>query len=297
MMRNFRRDRLVLRFVDWQARLDDPKANRKRAVDLYCGNSWSVIRSLWSDVKIGKVVRFWIVSAGHGLVRLDDALAPYAATFAAREADAVIPPKLAGHAVSEWWDLLVNSRRKRGVDVACIADIAKLHPDDPLIAAVSSDYLRAISQDLKLARSKMKNADRMVIIAAGARKDGDLADNFLPCDARLEHHLGRSRMALNARILRLILLEFSPKDITATRLKAHFEPLLSRLPKAAYPERKPSDDQTVCSFIRKTFIENKGGHYTNFLRLYRATGRACEQRRFRKLFRRVVNVIKMERTS
>lgn len=283
-----RRDRLDRRFREWNKTLRIETRDRKKATELYCGNSWSVIREMVADRNLPNRLRIWVISAGHGLVAIDEELAPYAATFTPRHEDSVIPSELASHSVAEWWDMLVIARRRTGTSVASISDIALFHPRTPLIAAISNEYLRAVTHDLEATRSALADGDRLVIITAGAAKAGPLRKNFLPCDSRLEHHYGRSRMALNAKILRSLVREFPAKDIRASHLSSHYGPLLAGLPKAGYPQRLPSDDDTVRSFIRREIVKNPQGSYTALLRRYRATGLACEQRRFRELFRDVV---------
>lgn len=288
MMRNIRRDRLDRRLDEWHERLRSESVERKRAVDLYCGNSWSVIRELAKAGSSPCRLRIWVISAGHGLVAIEENLTPYAATFASREEDSVIPPELASHSVSEWWGMLMGQRRQAGSSVASVSDIARLHPKTPLVAAISSEYLKAVAHDLQAARSALADSDRLIIISAGARKTGPLTDNFLPCDSRLEHRYGRSRMALNARILRDIVHGFTAENIRASRLNPHFEAMLGRLSPATYPERLQTKDETVRSFIRRGIAMNERCSYTALLRQYRATGRACEQKRFRGLFREMV---------
>ena len=286
-MRNLRADDLDLRFREWDRRVSLENVERKKALDLYCGNSWSVIRQVAGENRTPSTLRIWVISAGHGLVAIDENLAPYAATFSPRDQDSVIPPQLPPRAVAEWWQLLVDGRRRVGTSVASISDIARLHPKTPLIAALSKDYLRAVAQDLEEARSAMVDGDRLVIVASGAEKTGPLRENFLPCDSRLEHCYGRSRMALNARILRSLVQEIPPKDIRASYLASRFGPLLARLPKATYPQRLGSDDEAVRGFIRHEIVKSAQGTYTGLLRQYRAIGRACEQKRFRRLFQEV----------
>ena len=292
MMRNLRRDDLGRRFRDWRSRVEEATVQPKRAIDLYCGNAWSIIRELVKDSNLGDSLRIWVASAGHGLLSLDDKLTAYDATFVSGQVDSVIPPELSRHSVTEWWDLLAENRRKQGADVARIANIAERYPQDPLLVVVSNNYLKAIAHDIELAQGMMADADKLVIIAVGAPKTGKLADNYLPCDARLENIFGRSRSALNSRILKLILTDFRTGDLRSSHLKGYFEELLAILPKADYPQRQSSDDGTVCEFIRKNLKINQRGSYSNFLRLYRATGRACEQKRFRRLFRKVFAAFK-----
>jgi len=289
MMRKLRRDRLDRRFNTWSERLKEKALTRTRAIDLYCGNSWSAIRDIFTDPSLENRLRVWVVSAGHGLVAMEEPLAPYAATFSARNPDSVIPPELSSHSGAEWWKLLVTNRRQNGAHVASIEDIAKLYPEDPLVIAVSSDYLKAIAFDLAASRSALVHCDHLVVIAAGAKKNGPLLENYLPCDSRLEHRFGRSRMALNSRIIKSIVSEFPAREIRASNLGPHFRALIAGLPQSGYPERRPTDDRTVCDFIRRNISSDEKPAYTTLLRLFRGSGRACEQSRFRELFHREVD--------
>jgi hypothetical protein len=52
-------------------------------------------------------------------------------------------------------------------------------------------------------------------------------------------------------------------------------------------ERKRTTDDEVLEFIRRALAENPKSGHTKLLRALRADGRACEQSRFRRLFREV----------
>jgi hypothetical protein len=275
---------LAARFEDWWGRIESATVKRQKALDLYCGNSWSAVKSCFSDPAIRAHLRLWIVSAGHGLISSEDMLVPYGATFASGEADSVIPSNLAAHKLTDWWEMMVKKKRRQGIKVASIADIVSKHPGETVLVALSKDYFKAISSDLLAAREKMKDRNRFVIIAVGAQKDGPLAENFLPCDSRMEHCLGRSRMAINPRILKYVLANFSPAELRMEVLKAHFETLMRHLPKATYPKRKKATDLDVSKFIVNSLAANSAISYTDLLRKYRFSGIACEQKRFRGLF-------------
>lgn len=281
-MSNVRRDRLDLRFAEWQRRLKAAKPPLKRASDLYCGNAWSVVRGLLDDPLLKDRIRVWIISAGYGLITPSDDLAPYAATFSAGHLDSVVPWQLNKHRTSEWWDLLTT---KRKAATGSIAAIAKAFPHEPLIVAASSDYLKAVAHDLERARTALRDPDRLVIIAAGSRKDGTLSDNYLPCDSRLEHRVGKSRMSLNSRILKFVLTGTDPEEISASGLAIKLGKLLAQLPPAIVHNRRPRSNEQVDRFIRANLRKNPSCTYTRLLRAYRDRGNACEQKRFRNRFR------------
>ena len=152
MMRTLRRDDLEYRFTEWQNRLESARGNRTSASNLYCGNAWSIIRDVYDDKNSVSKFRFWVVSAGYGLISMNDQLLPYAATFSPGEEDAVVPSTFTNNQISEWWSFLIARRRKQCKKIASIEDIAEAFPDDPLVVAFSKDYLRAVVHDLDKAR-------------------------------------------------------------------------------------------------------------------------------------------------
>ena len=124
----------------------------------------------------------------------------------------------------------------------------------------------------------------MIWIKLGSHKGGPLAENFLPCDARLEHRFGKSRMALNQQVLRFVLSTFTTAKISVKYLKPLFSKLLSTLPKSTYQKRTSRNDQQVIKFIHSELAKHEQRSHTNLLRKYRQSGNACEQKRFRSLF-------------
>ncbi|NJK30916.1 MAG: hypothetical protein HC927_00130 [Deltaproteobacteria bacterium] len=53
------------------------------------------------------------------------------------------------------------------------------------------------------------------------------------------------------------------------------------------PKREPSTDEVVQTFIDEQLRENPKLGWTPLLRRWRSNGRACEQSRFRDLYREV----------
>ena len=266
-------------------------ASVQRALDLYCGNAWSVVRRISASDRIGTKVRLWIVSAGLGLVTPETPIPPYSATFTRRERDSILRDG-DQEGLGAWWALLVAWRRSERSEAGSIADIARRHPHEPLVAALSSDYLAALHEDLVKARGLLDNPASLVIISAGASKRGELAKNFLPCDSRLEHRFGRSRMALNSRVLEAFLNQHVGDGRTIRSVRDHYGEMLDALPASNYPLRERGSDDQVRRFIRARLAEDPRCSHTGLLRAYRDKGLACEQSRFRGLFREVAGKLR-----
>jgi hypothetical protein len=285
-VKNLTRKTLNGRFREWSTRISRNDQKLVKAIDLYRGNSWSIIRKLQEHPKHGRKVRLWIVSAGHGLISAETPIAPYAATFTNGHADFVKPMRPQDCTTSDWWNQLVRWRRRNGNDVASISDIAERFPNQPLLIAISNEYLAATFDDIAKARTLLSSSDKLVIICAGAKKNDDAGDNFLPCDARFENHFHCCRADLNAQLLASIVKTHSASDISASKLRETYTRKLNRLPKANHPKRARLNDEALESFVTIHLLKRSSSSHTNLLRLLRSENCGCEQKRFRKLFKR-----------
>jgi len=124
----------------------------------------------------------------------------------------------------------------------------------------------------------------MMIVSSGAKKNGALAANFLPCNARLEHAFEGVRSSLNARIVRHILNTESVGTMRMSHVKPTFERLLKEQPRARTFHRKRMTDDEVITFIQTSLAESPGRSCSALLGALRRSDRACEQSRFRKIF-------------
>ena|ERR1035437_10990505 len=95
-------------------------------------------------------------------------------------------------------------------------------------------------------------------------------------------------MALNVRLLESLLEKYRPAKISMPALRAHYGDLLADLPPSEYPKRERTSDDQVLEFITQHLRANGKVGHTALLRAYRAGGLACEQSRFRELFRELV---------
>jgi hypothetical protein len=270
------------RFQEWTKRLAKEKSARASALDLYCGNSWAIVREIHQQH--ASKLRGWVISAGHGLLPLNEAIPSYAATFSITEEDSVTAG-VEGGSTAHWWELLCRHRTETGSVVSSLETLAQNYPDEPLLTAVSAEYFKAAKDDLLAARSRLANPDFLVIVSSGTKTAGLLEGNLVPSDARLEHVFGKSRMALNMRVAQMILEHFPQRRLRAQQIREHFSELLETLPPSDYPKRIPSTDKEVEAFLIERLRSDPKPSYTRYLREYRATGRACEQRRFRALYR------------
>jgi hypothetical protein len=272
----------------WISALDSGLGNRIKAVDLYCGGYWSTIRSTVEQGFKGEPIALFIASAGYGLLNAEEQILPYSATFARGLPDSIGCPNTSRDSSITWWESLKTWRHESGKTPSSLTDLALSSPDTPLLVAVSAEYFQALASDLLSARNALSDPDLLIIVSTGAKNAGKLAPNLLPTDARIEHLLGGVRSSLNARIVRYILDEISKEDLRASRLSPIIQRLLDEQPPIRTFDRAKMDDDSVLKFIRQKLAIMPEASFSILLRELRKNGQACEHKRFRGLFRSVI---------
>ena len=286
-LRNVTGDSLPVRLKEWQARLKRNWRNRVLVEGLYAGDHWANVRSFRSsffDIDI------WVCSAGFGLVRFDDSITPYAATFSGNHPDSV-SAGTAGEqramASKQWWES--NSRWKAHFKERprSLTALMATYPKRSLLVVASETYLRAISDDLREGVTHLNDPDQLSIVCSGAKSLKDLDNNLVPCDARLQPAIGGARRSLNTRLANKILRE-SRVPPRASTLAIRYRELLSQQPALEKYDRKPLSDDQVRQFIRNKLAKDSSLRHTPLLRMLRDDDKACEQKRFSSLFKEVM---------
>jgi hypothetical protein len=263
------------------------KSETKKPIELYSGGSWKIVRRINSEFS-GKL-KTWVVSAGQGLLAEEEKVPSYAATFASGEPDCVVSGKVSSDNLTDWWTLLCEWRRANGKVISSLADLAHAYPNQPMVVALSADYFKATQSDLLKARAALSNPDLLVIISAGTNSSGELANNLVPADARLENVFGKSRIVLNARVAEMVLRQFKSGEIRASKVASYLGELIRGLPPSTYPKRESASDNEVSAFISEKLLLSPCS-CSRLLQEYRATGRACEQKRFRNLYHNIRSI-------
>ena len=250
---------------------------------LYCGDAWSVVQSALEANSQRASASLWIASAGYGLIGATERIRPYSATFMAGHKDS-ISVRQDRAACAAWWAGLSQSSHEKGRQISSIQALAKCFPSTPLLIALSESYIAALADDLVDARRHLCDPDLLVIVSAGSSKRGILEEHFLPCDARLEHRFGGARSSLNSRIVRHILQTTEPENVRCSLLKKRFSRMLGKLPKHRTFDRSKMTDQEVTEFIVQNLRACPDATQTSLLRQLRDNLRACEQKRFRRIY-------------
>ena len=249
-LRNVAGGSLPARFKEWQARLKRNSRNRVVVEELYAGDHWANVRSFRSsffDIDI------WVCSAGFGLVRFDDSITPYAATFSGNHPDSVsagTEGEQRAMASKQWWESTCRWKAHFKDRPRSLTALMATYPTRSLLVVASETYLRAISDDLRGGVTHLNDPDQLSIVCSGAKSLEDLDDNLVPCDARLQPTIGGARRSLNTRLANKILREARVPPRAST-LAVRYRKLLSQQPELEKYDRRPLTDDQVSEFIRK----------------------------------------------
>ena len=246
------------------------------AADLYAGEHWSVARRFPELSQPGETVQLWACSAGYGLIPARAPIMPYHATLTPGQSDSVPGDSAA------WWLALAQWA---GPVPGLPRSIQALVAGDPgavFLLVLSRNYLRACGPDIAAAQAHIGGLGRLLIVSAGTRPQGDLADLMIPADARLQARFGGTRRALNARI-GAHLLSAEIRDMKEAT--EHMNRLLAEQPPIPRYDRLRQSDQEILSRIAERLCQEPGASANRLLREFRDAGLACEQHRFTRLFR------------
>ncbi|MCW5667862.1 MAG: hypothetical protein KIT35_28835 [Piscinibacter sp.] len=223
----------------------------------------------------------YFVSAGMSLVDGDQAIPGYDLTISSGSASAPAPLRAGSATPSDWW-LALN--KAYGLSNP-FASVMRKH-DGLILVALPSTYLRMVEPNLLTLTAANRKRLRLVTMGRPAL-NADLQSQVIGYDARLNDLNGalqgtQSSAAQRALLHFASLLNLRPEqtDIDAQRLWVSRE--LARAVARERPLRTAQTDAQIAKWIRKQDPRGERAHSV-LLRMLRAAGFACEQRRFRRI--------------
>lgn len=273
------------RLRTWKERLSAVSGMRHPAEDLYMGEHWSVVRDIVSAAgSRGWDVRLWICSAGYGLIRPSALIHSYQVTFASGTRDSVTA--WGTDAAQKWWKGVCSYPIPGEEDVPrSLTALARKYPRTPMVIALSANYLYAVEKDLVTVLTHSYFRRHLAIISCGTKVDASQwQENLLPCNGGVSASLGGTLTSLNARVARFLFESPAPADPTVD----YWAGLVLSLERRTVerPSRTPQSDAAVTYFIREALRQTPSASRSKLLQKLRATGKACEQRRFGELYMR-----------
>lgn len=272
-----------------------------QAHELYAGNYWSIVRQLPQEVRnLTLRPRLWVVSAGYGLVSGDDRLLPYSATFARGHADSVHNGNLNKDRAEEWWRELAQLALPGSNHPRTLSRLMSDFRSDRFLIIASSEYLSAIQSDLILGYASLRNQDNLVLISSRTSSiDENLQRCFVATDARLlcnptcpqkcsSHVLGKGvRGSIGASLARYFLSNMNKWGFAAAQFRNQIETAVCDQPSPSVTKRTVMTNSDLKEFIETALASDRNISATGLLRILRGSGKACEQKRFSRLFREV----------
>lgn len=262
------------------------------AVELYVGGYWATVRELPELASgVGLDATLWVASAGYGLVPASCPLYSYSATFQVGVPDSVASgasEHSARDQVLAWWEGLASWKGPARRSPRRIADLAADDPGAYALVIASPRYVQAMRRDLKAAGHLLGN--RLSIVSSvNEGEEVGLSSMLVPSEASLLPVVGGSLPSLHARVARDIILGSRKFGLHTPHLQARYRKLIESSPYAGMPQRDASTDAEVVAFVKSALKASPRLTHTPALRMWRDSGRACEQKRFRRLFQEVAS--------
>lgn len=276
------------RFASWRRAIRAAGGERTSAEDLYQGGYWSVVREL-SPVaeRMGWEPQLWVSSAGYGVVRADEKLVSYSATFAKGHEDSVSTYDGEGDgACASWWRCATAPRNGLGTS---IASVVKAAPRSTVLVIASPAYVRAMADDLRESCELFRDRGTLFVVSSSIPSDSrELEECWIPSSAALQSAVGGALVSLHARVARHLLQNTSPRDFVKENLALMTKKLEDEAEQATKRTTGSAmTDDDVLAFIRRRVAMEPKSSHTRLLRELRDAGHACEQGRFRRLFKQV----------
>lgn len=267
----------------WRESVRTWGSEKVRAQDLYAGEHWSTVMKLPEAAReAGFQPRLWVASAGHGLIAGDALIASYSATFSPGHPDTTYSEE---SRAESWWNRLAAAR---SAAVRRISDLAAESARSHVLIVCSAAYVSDLESDISEAAEQAEG--RLALVSSAYKRPSPLSANLdavmLKAEAPLRQRFGGSLTGLNARLALAVLGAVAGGGWDVERLRKRVKNWISDCPTLPRIRRCECSDAEVERYI-KTTLKSAPSTWTRLLRTFREGGNACEQNRFRKLYRRV----------
>jgi hypothetical protein len=277
-------DDVEQRAAAWIARVADAQPT-VTARDLYAGEYWRAGLDLAAKAGRDFSTSTWVLSAGLGLIKVDDAVPAYGATLASGHEDSVVTgtDQRSGREVRRrWWSALASWQGPVGPGrPRRISDLAA-HGSTIIICA-GPDYLSAIAPEL-LDALNVLGGERLLVFGSGLPESG-LEPAWVRVPGQLRLRFGGSMSSTGVRAASAIIHDAAKSGELggdhARQLVASWSAATLPLPRF---ERKRLSDRDIELWIRSDLKAHPGSVSKSIsLRRFRDDGFACEQSRFGRL--------------
>ncbi|MGE0322125.1 MAG: hypothetical protein AB7K71_02650 [Polyangiaceae bacterium] len=142
--------------------------------------------------------------------------------------------------------------------------------------------------DLVSASTQLASGAQLLVISTSKDSNTvpDLGDQIVYAASDVKSSLGGAFQSLSARVAEYLVRALQPNELRVERARECVAQLVGKSARLERYDRRPSSDDEVRAFVRRHLSQERSG-WSTLLRAWRAQGRACEQARFRELYREV----------
>lgn len=251
--------------------------------EVYCGRAYREAATAAKELS----AELAVISAGLGVVRADRRIPSYSLTVAPGSEDTVLNKITCdGARPDAWWSAL-KGKHDEGSGVQ---DILRSEASKLVFIGLSASYAHLVHDDLKDLSDA--EARRVRVFGAGIADHlpAHLAASVMPYDARLngpDSPIPGTMSDFASRALHHFAWCLRDGVVSAAHAEDDRQRLLRQMTDWRNPNtpvRERMTDEEIVRFIHEHWEETDGRSGAS-LRLLRDSGHACEQSRFRDLFR------------
>jgi hypothetical protein len=267
---------------EWASRLQNART-QVAARDFYAGRSFTEALAAAE----GCEGALHIVSAGVGLIHVDDPVPPYSLTVTGRVSDNILTRVKDEEALPAHWWAALNGRRRQGKP---LSRLLASKAADLYVLALPSTYIDLVVEDLGSLTARAAAKVRVIgLPSLSDRLPPLLVSSLVSYDERLENtrtgyagtradFVQRAARHFTTRVLSLHAS--GSADVHA----AEVQRFLSGFTRRRVQQRERIPDDRVKQAIRDLW-KASGGRAAHSLRMLRRERRlSCEQSRFKRLF-------------
>jgi hypothetical protein len=257
--------------------------NVRAASDLYAARDVYGGPAVASAAKAASTLDcdLYFASAGMSLVDGDEAIPGYDLTASPSSASAPAPLRTGSATPGDWW---VALNKAYGVSNP-FASAMRKH-DGLILVALPSTYLRMVEPDLLALTAASRKRLRLVTTGRPALA-ADLQPQVVAYDARLNNLAGAPQGTQSSAVQRALVhfssfLKSRPEAVGIDVQRQWVFDALSCAVARVCPSRLVQTDAEIAKWIRKQDPRGECAQ-SALLRMLRADGFACEQKRFRRI--------------
>jgi hypothetical protein len=293
-LREVAADDVESRALAWISRLDGTQSTRS-ARDLYAGECWRAGLDLTERADRLLPTSTWVLSAGLGLINLEDEVPAYGATLSSGHEDSVVrvtDKRSASEVRRSWWSALaswqgpVSPNRPR-----VISDLAR-DGAASIVVCAGRDYLTAIAPDLVEA-SEVLGPGRMLVFGSGAPEAG-LESAWVRVPGQLRLRFGGTMSSTGVRVASAVVADIARSGgLGGDEVRRRVASWCEATPPLPRFERKKLSDRDIELWISSDLEAHPGAvNKSAALRRLREDGLACEQSRFGRLHDRASRAVR-----